>query len=153
MISERYQEKSRQSGCIRIAMQRQHHLAGVCVHRHINYSEIPRKKNTRQIGRPWPQPRSQIPINMQELTKEMAGILHLQMGSKHCQNRVPALNMVPFVPTAWRGLQETAGTFMTHEFHRLIPDSYWSFNLHILQSLSLAVTTELVFLEISQMRM
>lgn len=35
---------SRQSGCIRIAMQRQHHLAGVYVHRHINYSEIPRKK-------------------------------------------------------------------------------------------------------------
>lgn len=57
----------------------------------------------------------------------------------------------PFVPAGWQGLGETLWTFMSHEIHKLILDSYLSFNLHILQSLSLAVTVESPSLEISQM--
>lgn len=46
---------------------------------------------------------------------------------------------------------KTLGALMTHEIHKLILDSYLSFNLHILHSLSLADTAELVSLEVSLM--
>ena len=79
------------------------------------------------------------------------GVMYVQMGSKGCWNTMTPLNPIPFVPAGWWGLAETLRTLMTHEIHKLILDSYWSFNLHIFQALSLAVTAELLSLEISQM--
>lgn len=58
---------------------------------------------------------------------------------------------LPFVPKDWWGLGERLGTLMTHETHNSALDSYWSFNLHILLSLSWAVSAELVSFKISQM--